>query len=114
MGDARPEADVALAGVMDEGRRTDLPVGDAFETERGDDVESVATVGDVHRVEDPELAGRRPGGEAGAFVVGHAGSHVTSELAHPTGPPGRHVGHGAAAQNGCPTRKPNSGSTICE
>ena len=60
-GDARPDADLALAGVVQEARHEDVPFGQLLGPEAGHDVEAVALVGDMHPVEDGLLLGGGPG-----------------------------------------------------
>ena len=59
VGDPRPDPGVALAGVVQQACDQHVRLGDALGAQRGDDVEAVAPIGDVHRVEERELGGRR-------------------------------------------------------
>ena len=61
---------------------------DALGAQRGDDVEPVAPIGDVHRVEEFELCGSDPGHQRRALPRRHARPQVRPELAGPRGPPG--------------------------
>jgi hypothetical protein len=86
--DPRPDAGVALAGVVEQTGEQDLVVADALGSERGDDVETVPAIGDVHRVEQCELRGRQPGDQSGPLRRRHSSADVRAELADPTRPPG--------------------------
>ena len=53
--DARPDTRLVLAGVVEQAGDEDIGLVHALSPERRDDVEPVAPIGDVHRVEEREL-----------------------------------------------------------
>ena len=61
---------------------------DALGAQGGDDVEAVASIGDVHRVEELELCGSDPGHQRRALPGRHVRPQMRPELARPRGPPG--------------------------
>src|SRR5262249_29832062 len=61
--DPRHDAGVALARIMQEPGEEHVGIAEARASEHLDDIEPVATVGDVHRIEDVKLLGRQPAGE---------------------------------------------------
>ncbi len=88
VGDPRPDADMALAGVVEQPGEQDLVVGHAVGAQRRHDVEPVASIGDVHRVEERELRrGVSQVDECRPLVDPHPGGDVRAELADLSGPP---------------------------
>ena len=88
VGDARPDAGVALAGVVEQPGEQDVRLGDAVGAQRGDDVEAVAPVGDVHRVEQRELWRGDPGRQRRPLLRAPRGPAGATGTGGPRRPPG--------------------------
>ena len=86
----RPDAGVALPGVVEQTCEEQIVVGRAVLPQGGDHVEAVAAVGDMHRIEDRELCGSEPGRQSGALLRADPSPDVRPELAGLRCPPGSH------------------------
>jgi len=73
---------------VQQARREHVAVGHAGPPQRGDDVEPVAPIGNVHGVEQLQLRGPQPRRQRGALCGAHAREQVRTELAGLTRPPG--------------------------
>ena len=88
VGHPRPDAGVALPGVVEQTREEQILVGRAVPSQGGDHVEAVATVGDMHRIEERELCGSEQGRQSGALLRADSSPDVRPELAGLSCPPG--------------------------
>ena len=90
VGHLRPPAGVALPGVVEQTRKEQVVVGDAVAPQRGDHVEAVAAVGDMHQIEQRELCGCEPGRQSGALLGPDPARTCDRNWRASRGPPGVH------------------------
>src|SRR4029079_15350354 len=86
--DPWPHPGVPLAGIVEKSSEQDLVAGHTLCAERRDDIEAVASVGDVHRIEHGERRRREPLDEPHSLVDAHARRDLRAELPSLTGPVG--------------------------
>ena len=86
--DARPDARLALARVMEQPRDEHVGLGHALCAQARDDVQAVTLIGDVHRVEEAHAAGASSRSRGRAVPRPHRRAQMRPELAGPTAPPG--------------------------
>src|ERR1019366_3557808 len=83
----------ALGAVVEQARQQELGViTPARRVQAGDNVETVAAIGDRHRVEEAQERLRNPSLERIPLAGLHPGQEVCPELAHLRRPPGRAAG----------------------
>jgi hypothetical protein len=87
-----PETDPGTLGriVQQPGQEQLLVAPVPGRTQRRHDVQAMALVGAMHRLEELELGWRQPGGQGRALSVGHATGQVPDELAGLARPPAAH------------------------
>src|SRR3990170_3845182 len=101
--DALPDAHCeALRGVVEQAREQEIRVAVPGGAQDGHDVEAVAPVGRVHRLEERHLRRRQPAGQRDPFRRGDATGEVADELAGLTRPPRAHSGRPARSSKIAP------------
>jgi hypothetical protein len=72
---------VLLASIVEQAGQQEVAIADAVGAQRSDDIEAMASIGDMHRVEQGELRRRQPADQRRALLGRDTRPQVGPELA---------------------------------